>query len=50
MTDCCTKYLEEAKWVSRATWVCPACGEDVSLMYFLYRQAVDPVTVDSIKE
>lgn len=41
MTDCCTKYIEEAKWVSRATWVCIACGEDVSLMFVLLHEAIE---------
>ncbi|MDP2682026.1 MAG: hypothetical protein Q8P28_04345 [Deltaproteobacteria bacterium] len=39
MTDCCTDYISVAKWVSRAKWICPKCGHDVSLMYVLLAEA-----------
>ena len=39
--DCCTDTISCAKWVSRAKWICPRCGRDVSLMYVLLAEAED---------
>lgn len=35
----CNHDIENAKHVSRATWVCPVCGEDISLLYLLWVEA-----------
>lgn len=40
MQDCCYNNLEKAKYISRATWVCPICGKDVSLAYVLLQEAI----------
>jgi hypothetical protein len=40
MTHDCFQEIDKAKNVSRCTWVCPTCDKDVSLMYFLWYQAV----------
>ena len=33
--DCCIKNLDKAIYKSRAYWVCPVCGRDVSLLLIL---------------
>ena len=35
----CAQALEQAKRVGRAHYVCPRCGMDVSLHWFLWRWA-----------
>lgn len=37
----CPHDLEKARRVSRATWVCPLCGEDISLMVLLWQDAIE---------
>lgn len=41
MNDCCLNNIDKAKWISRATWICPVCGKDVSLMYVLYKMPIN---------
>ena len=36
----CFQEIEHAKNVSRAKWVC-SCGEDVSLAYILFQEAIN---------
>ena len=43
--DCCRENITDAKWVSRAKWICPKCGEDVSLMYILLKEAAGDYNV-----
>lgn len=42
--DCCWDNIDNPKHVSRATWVCPVCGKDVSLMYVMYYEAITKQT------
>lgn len=35
----CFHSIEKAKNVARATWLCPECGEDVSILYVLFWKA-----------
>jgi hypothetical protein len=39
MCDCEFDLLTEAKRIGRAHMICPKCGEDVSLIYFLAWEA-----------
>lgn len=42
MTQQCTQCdVYNAKQVSRATWVCPDCGHDVSIAYVFLMDALD---------
>jgi len=34
--------IANAKMVSRATWICPLCGKDISLHFLFYMQAKHP--------
>jgi hypothetical protein len=36
MKDCCYKNLDKAILKSRAYWICPICGSDVSLAYYYF--------------
>lgn len=38
--DCCFKNIDKAKRIGRANYVCPKCGKNVSLEWFLYNQAI----------
>lgn len=38
--ECEHKRIEDAVRVGRAKWLCPDCNADISLVYFLYMQAV----------
>lgn len=40
MNDCCRANLEKAKWISRATWICPVCGKDVTISYLFLQEAI----------
>ena len=40
----CEHDIENAKYVSRATWVCPICGEDISYLYVLWMSFVHPAS------
>lgn len=35
----CEHDLDNAKHVSRAIWICPLCGEDISLLYLFWLEA-----------
>ena len=39
--DCCWENIDKPKYISRAYWVCPVCGKDISLMYCLYMEAIE---------
>ena len=39
--ECCWENIDKPKYISRAYWVCPVCGKDISLMYCLYMDAVE---------
>lgn len=47
--DCCLKNLPKAKRISRAKYVCPKCGIDVSLAYVLYQKALSEIIRDDEK-
>jgi ribosomal protein L37AE/L43A len=34
--------VSKAELVSRAKWVCPKCGRDISLQYLMWHQAMYP--------
>lgn len=36
--QCPCPYDAEPKLISRATWVCPECGRDVSIEYVLMKE------------
>lgn len=38
----CYDFIDKAKNVARATWVCPECGKDISIQYVLYYEATHP--------
>ena len=43
MTHCADHCdFERAKLVSRATWVCPDCGRDISVEYLYWAPAAHP--------
>ena len=39
MKNCCIENLDNAKRLGRAKYICRVCGEDVSLLLFLYWEA-----------
>jgi hypothetical protein len=39
--DCDCPYNREPKYVSRAYWVCPICGRDVSLEYVVLQDCIN---------
>lgn len=43
LKDCCYKavFQNKAKRLGRAHYVCPTCGEDVSLLVVFYQQSQD---------
>lgn len=38
MKDCCWENLKKAKRLGRAKFVCPVCGEDVTMALVFYEQ------------
>ena len=41
MKNCCFKNIAKAKRIGRANYICPVCGDDVSLLYFLYSLVIN---------
>ena len=39
MKDCCYKNLDTPKRIGRANYVCPECGEDISMAVIFYEDA-----------
>jgi len=35
--DCCWQHIDEAVRKGRGWYICPKCGKDVSLIWYLYQ-------------
>lgn len=40
MKNCCNENIDNAVRKGRANYACPVCGGDVSLVWFLYQEAI----------
>jgi len=38
--DCCLENIEKAVRVGRASYTCPVCQGDVSLLWFTFQEAL----------
>lgn len=47
MKKCCFKNIDKAVRKGRASYVCPKCKGDVSLMWFYYQLATTPPTSEA---
>lgn len=41
MNDCCLKNLNKAVYIRRGYYECPVCGNDVSLAFIFYIDAIE---------
>jgi len=39
--DCCFKNIDKAVRKGRAFYLCPKCGRDISVMWYLYQEMLN---------